>query len=180
MQSDFCPFQSLGPTLGLQIASYAGEVADERMEESSADDSVLNIISTGTADLIREVNRRASFRLRAASRENASERGAGSSDEGEEEFTLTTPHAIALSGARQASPICYENHYRDFMISTLPGLQVLDNLAITATDRERARAVYKEHFELAANNRRGTENLVQVGFKLPRSMSTACRMASTT
>ncbi|CAK9221742.1 unnamed protein product [Sphagnum troendelagicum] len=136
------------------------EISNEDFAASSS------FVMTETASLVHEVNERASFRLHSASGEGASDRGTGSSgDEGEEQCTLTAVHtalSLGLTGTRHVSPICYENHYREFMIATLPGLQVLDNVAVTYSERERARSVCKEHFELVANNRREPENVIQV------------------
>ncbi|CAM6056040.1 unnamed protein product [Sphagnum tenellum] len=136
------------------------EISNEDFAASSS------FVMTETASLVHEVNERASFRLHSASGEGASDRGTGSSgDEGEEQCTLTAAHtalSLGLTGTRHVSPICYENHYREFMIATLPGLQVLDNVAVTYCERERARSVCKEHFELVANNRREPENVIQV------------------
>jgi hypothetical protein len=137
------------------------EISNEDFAASSS------FVMTETASLVHEVNERASFRLHSASGEGASDRGTGSSgDEGEEQCTLTAAHtalSLGITGTRHVSPICYENHYREFMIATLPGLQVLDNVAVTYCERERARSVCKEHFELVANNRREPENVIQVG-----------------
>jgi WD40 repeat protein len=136
------------------------EISNEDFAASSS------FVMTETASLVHEVNERASFRLHSASGEGASDRGTGSSgDEGEEQCTLTAAHtalSLGITGTRHVSPICYENHYREFMIATLPGLQVLDNVAVTYCERERARSVCKEHFELVANNRREPENVIQV------------------
>lgn len=71
---------------------------------------------------------------------------------------------VSLRQGRFCHPsrICYEKHYRDFMISRLPGLKVLDNIPITQAEREKARTVFMEHFELLPNNRSEKESIVEV------------------
>lgn len=122
---------------------------------------------------IREANRRSSFRLSDRSGEGVSERGAESSGEdGEGPCPSTIPGSNldwALPGARHASPICYEKCYREFMITMLPGLQVLDNIAIAENEREKARCVYEERFEPIANKRKVKESVLQVFEILPRT-----------
>ncbi|KMT09786.1 hypothetical protein BVRB_6g127660 [Beta vulgaris subsp. vulgaris] len=45
------------------------------------------------------------------------------------------------------SPICFERHYRDFLIASLPRLEVLDNLPIRRKDKKLAQVVYSTYFE---------------------------------
>lgn len=45
------------------------------------------------------------------------------------------------------SPICFEKHYREFMISSLSRLEVLDNMPIGKIDRKLAKEIYSKHFE---------------------------------
>lgn len=122
------------------------------------------------AAFIREANRRSTFRLsehfQHGSGEGVSERGAESSGEDGEDPCLTTISGSnldwTLPGARQASPICYEKGYREFMITMLPALQVLDNMAITENERVKACSLYEERFEPIANKRKVKETVLQV------------------
>jgi hypothetical protein len=81
-------------------------------------------------------------------------------------FPLTTdPGTSANSVSVQSNPffsrrgrfhhisrICYEKYYREFIIARLPGLKVLDNIPLTLVEREKARSVFLEHFEVWPNN----------------------------
>ncbi|KAL9224752.1 hypothetical protein vseg_000761 [Gypsophila vaccaria] len=60
------------------------------------------------------------------------------------------------------SPICFEKHYRDFMIASLPQLQILDNLPINISDQESAKVRYSEYFEHLAYRRQSKESLVSI------------------
>ncbi|KAI4318768.1 hypothetical protein MLD38_032437 [Melastoma candidum] len=58
-------------------------------------------------------------------------------------FTTIGSNYIAL----WSSHICFERHYREFIIASLPNLQVLDEVPIRAIDRERAGTVFSMYFE---------------------------------
>ncbi|XP_002975530.2 uncharacterized protein LOC9645248 [Selaginella moellendorffii] len=63
---------------------------------------------------------------------------------------------------RFQSTICHEKFYRQFMISSLPKLQVLDNLEITQESRKKAWIVYCDNFERSPNTRRRREGIVEI------------------
>ncbi|KAI5083871.1 hypothetical protein GOP47_0000040 [Adiantum capillus-veneris] len=69
---------------------------------------------------------------------------------------------LRRGGFNHPSLICSERHYRDFMLANLPGLNVLDNLPVTDTEREKARSVYVEHFESLANSCHKKDSMVEV------------------
>lgn len=60
------------------------------------------------------------------------------------------------------SPICFEKHYREYMIASLPQLKVLDNLHIRKNDKERATLSYSEHFEHLPYQRKNKECIVSI------------------
>ncbi|KAK9715835.1 hypothetical protein RND81_06G192700 [Saponaria officinalis] len=75
--------------------------------------------------------------------------------------------SLADSGTKKylthhPSPICFEKHYRDFMIASLPKLQILDNLPINISDRDSAKVRYSEYFEHLACRRQPKEGLVSI------------------
>nr|GEU58469.1 WD40 repeat-containing protein [Tanacetum cinerariifolium] len=60
------------------------------------------------------------------------------------------------------SPICYEKHYREYLIATFLDLKIIDNQPIRKADKDRAAIIYADNFEYLPYKRRNKESVFSI------------------
>ncbi|KAL9229807.1 hypothetical protein vseg_005236 [Gypsophila vaccaria] len=61
------------------------------------------------------------------------------------------------------SPICFEKHYREFMIASLPRIEVLDNIPVGGmTERQVSQVIYSKYFENLPYKRQRKESVPRI------------------
>ncbi|XP_071697425.1 protein DWD HYPERSENSITIVE TO UV-B 1-like isoform X2 [Rutidosis leptorrhynchoides] len=89
----------------------------------------------------------------------------GSEEDADESWAMSRP--ISRVSRRKhrfdhPSPICYEKHYRDYMIASFPNLKILDNQPIRRAEKDRAAVVYSDNFEHLPYKRTNKESIVSI------------------
>ncbi|KAI3695601.1 hypothetical protein L1987_78599 [Smallanthus sonchifolius] len=60
------------------------------------------------------------------------------------------------------SPICYEKHYREYLVASFPNLKVLDNQPVFKADKDRAAIIYSDNFEYLPYQRTTKESVLSI------------------
>lgn len=81
----------------------------------------------------------------------------------ETEDTAGTPESTSeRPSLHHPSPICFEKYYREYMISSLAQLEVLDNFSVKDLERKKANATIKKHYEYLPYNRHFKESVISI------------------
>ncbi|KAF3438826.1 hypothetical protein FNV43_RR17101 [Rhamnella rubrinervis] len=76
------------------------------------------------------------------------------------------------------SPVCFEKHYREYMIAALPRLQVLDNWPVKKMDRVMAKTICEKYYECLPYKRQQKESVISLLHKREMGASnTRCQKA---
>lgn len=134
-------------------------IRDRRMRGNISDVSGNSFDNTVSLDAFYDAAE-TSTPLRASAISNGE--GTSGDELNSEDSVMPAGIALRRNASHHPSSICFEKNYREFMIASLPGLKVLDNLPVTQLERERARTVFEQYFESLPYNRREKENVFNI------------------